>query len=102
MGFGSSSSPATQVVNSFAVPEIPKLGATHLGGGLGSTAPTINITINDNGNKGTDSKVSTSGGDLQKLGIALDKFMQNYIKQQNVNSNRQGGVNKSMGNWSTR
>ncbi|WP_284960678.1 phage tail tape measure C-terminal domain-containing protein [Citrobacter portucalensis] len=102
MGFGSSSSLATQAVNSFAVPEIPKLGATHFGGGLGSTAPTINITINDNGNKGVDSKVNASGGDAQKLGIALDKFMQNYIKQQNVNSNRQGGINKSMGNWSTR
>lgn len=81
--------------------QVPSVGATQ-GSGLGSAAPTINITINDNGNKGIDSKVSASNGDLQKMGVALDKFMQNYVKQQNVNSNRQGGINKSIGNWSTR
>jgi lambda family phage tail tape measure protein len=80
---------------------LPDVGATR-GVGLGSTAPTINITINDNGNKGVDSKVNANSGDMQKLGIALDKFMQNYIKQQNVASNRQGGVNKVMGNWTTK
>ncbi|ELB6959108.1 phage tail tape measure protein [Salmonella enterica] len=103
MGFGSSSVGATQAAaNSFAVPDIPKLGAT-MGGGLGATSsPVINITINDNGGKGIDSKVNASSSDAQKMGMALDRFMQNYIKQQNVNSNRQGGINKSMGNWSTR
>lgn len=25
-----------------------------------------------------------------------------YVKNQNVKSNRQGGLNKTMGNWSTR
>ncbi|EKO9247101.1 phage tail tape measure protein [Salmonella enterica] len=103
MGFGSSSVGATQAAaNSFAVPDIPKLGST-MGGGLGATSsPVINITINDNGGKGVDSKVNASSSDAQKMGMALDRFMQNYIKQQNVNSNRQGGINKSMGNWSTR
>lgn len=98
-----SSNPLSSTANTFAVPDIPKLGATHLGGGLGSTAPVINITINDNGNKGgVDSNVSGTTGQVQKMGAALDKFLQNYIKEQNVKSNRQGGLNKTMGNWSTR
>ncbi|HBB9143010.1 TPA: phage tail tape-measure protein [Escherichia coli] len=98
-----SSNPLSSTTNTFAVPDIPKLGATHLGGGLGSTAPVINITINDNGNKGgVDSNVSGTTGQVQKMGAALDKFLQNYIKEQNVKSNRQGGLNKTMGNWSTR
>lgn len=91
------------VTNTFAVPDIPKLGASRLGGGLGSTAPVINITINDNGNKGgVDSKNSATTGDAQKLANALDKFLSDYVKNQNVKSNRQGGLNKTMGNWSTR
>lgn len=104
MGFGSSASnPTTPAVNSFAVPDIPKLGASRLGGGLDSTAPVINITINDNGNKGgVDSKNSATTGDAQKLANALDKFLSDYVKNQNVKSNRQGGLNKTMGNWSTR
>ncbi|ECG9456346.1 hypothetical protein FO153_01135, partial [Salmonella enterica] len=104
-GFGSGGVSATQAAaNSFAVPSVPRLGATRGVGAssFATTSPTINITINDNGNKGVDSKVNASSGDVQKLGIALDKFMQNYIKQQNVSSNRSGGINKSMGNWSTR
>ncbi|ECZ4673923.1 hypothetical protein OJ295_003259, partial [Salmonella enterica] len=104
-GFGSGGVSATQAAaNSFAVPSVPRLGATRGVGAssFATTSPTINITINDNGNKGVDSKVNASSGDAQKLGIALDKFMQNYIKQQNVSSNRSGGINKSMGNWSTR
>ncbi|WP_234095882.1 phage tail tape measure C-terminal domain-containing protein [Citrobacter portucalensis] len=98
-----SSNPLSSTANTFAVPDIPKLGAAHLGGGLGPIAPVINITINDNGNKGgVDSNVSGTTGQAQKMGAALDKFLQNYIKEQNVKSNRQGGLNKTMGNWSTR
>ncbi|WP_044177241.1 phage tail tape measure C-terminal domain-containing protein [Phytobacter massiliensis] len=105
MGFGSSSgnsaANAALTANSFAVSDVPKLGATR--GGLGSTAPVINITINDNGNKGgVDSKNSATTGDAQKLANALDKFLSEYVKNQNVKSNRQGGLNKTMGNWSTR
>ncbi len=101
-GLFSSSAPKA-AANSFAVPDIPKLGASRLGGGLGSTAPVINITINDNGNKGgVDSKNSATTGDAQKLANALDKFLSDYVKNQNVKSNRQGGLNKTMGNWSTR
>lgn len=105
MGFGSTSSSAaaSAATDTFAVPDIPKLGASRLGGGLGSTAPVINITINDNGNKGgVDSKNSATTGDAQKLANALDKFLSDYVKNQNVKSNRQGGLNKTMGNWSTR
>ncbi|EKR5116972.1 phage tail tape-measure protein [Escherichia coli] len=99
-GLFSSSAPKA-AANSFAVPDIPKLGATR--GGLGSTAPVVNITINDNGNKGgvTGTNNATTG-DLQKMGASLQKWLTDYIKRENVNSNRQGGVNKSMGNWSTR
>lgn len=96
-----SSGASKAAANSFAVPDIHKLGATR--GGLGSTAPVVNITINDNGNKGgiTGTNNATTG-DLQKMGASLQKWLTDYIKRENVNSNRQGGVNKSMGNWSTR
>lgn len=102
LGGGASGAPVA-ATNTFAVPDIPKLGASRLGGGLGSTAPVINITINDNGNKGgvTGTNNATTG-DLQKMGASLQKWLTDYIKRENVNSNRQGGVNKSMGNWSTR
>ncbi|EHH1325581.1 hypothetical protein J7G91_000590 [Salmonella enterica] len=108
MGFGSSSDPALQAgLSKSDITGIDLLGSSRGGatykGGLGATSsPVINITINDNGGKGVDSKVNASSSDAQKMGMALDRFMQNYIKQQNVSSNRQGGINKSMGNWSTR
>ncbi|EGX6614093.1 phage tail tape-measure protein [Salmonella enterica] len=98
-----SSHPTAPAANSFAVPDIPKFGATRLGGGLGSTAPVVNITVNDNGNKGgVSSDVNATTGQMQKLGVAISKMVQEAIKKENVNSNRQGGINKSMGNWSTR
>ncbi|EPK6333210.1 phage tail tape measure C-terminal domain-containing protein [Klebsiella pneumoniae] len=106
MGFGSgggASGAPVAATDTFAVPDIPELGASRLGGGLGSTAQVINITINDNGNKGgVDSKNSATTGDAQKLANALDKFLSDYVKNQNVKSNRQGGINKTMGSWSTR
>ncbi|EAT3910983.1 hypothetical protein ET293_21740, partial [Salmonella enterica] len=71
-GFGSGGVSATQAAaNSFAVPSVPRLGATRGVGAssFATTSPTINITINDNGNKGVDSKVNASSGDAQKLGI---------------------------------
>lgn len=97
-----SSSAPKAAANSFAVPDIPKLGATYGGGGLGSSAPVVNITINDNGNKGLTSDVKADNAQMEKLGNTISRFVQNEIKKQNVNSNRQGGINKSMGNWSTR
>lgn len=99
--FATSATQSALQANSFAVPDIPKLGATR--GGLGLTAPVVNITINDNGNKGgiTGTNNATTG-DLQKMGASLQKWLTDYIKRENVNSNRQGGVNKSMGNWSIR
>ncbi|EEG6288818.1 phage tail tape-measure protein [Salmonella enterica subsp. enterica] len=101
--FATSGSSSALQANSFAVPDIPKLGATRLGGGLGSTAPVVNITVNDNGNKGgVSSDVNATTGQMQKLGVAISKMVQEAIKKENVNSNRQGGINKSMGNWSTR
>lgn len=93
---------AAPAANSFPVPDVPKLGATYQGvGGLGS-APVVNITINDNGNKGISSNVKADNSQMEKLGNAVAKMVQEAIKKENVNSNRQGGINKSMGNWSTR
>ncbi|MFZ4251252.1 phage tail tape measure C-terminal domain-containing protein [Enterobacter ludwigii] len=105
-GFGSGGASATKAVaNSFAVPDVPKLSATR-GGGLGAsswaaTAP-VQVTINNNG--GNDVQGNAQGDTKQAQAIARQVLnsLQTYIKQQNVNSNRSGGINKSMGNWSTR
>ncbi|WP_270612574.1 phage tail tape measure C-terminal domain-containing protein [Citrobacter freundii] len=105
-GFGSSGVSASKAaVNSFAVPDVPKLSATR-GGGLGAsswaaTAP-VQVTINNNG--GNDVQGNAQGDTKQAQDVARQVMnsLQTYIKQQNVNSNRSGGINKSMGNWSTR
>lgn len=105
-GFGSGGASATKAAaNSFAVPDVPKLSATR-GGGLGATswaatAP-VQVTINNNG--GNDVQGNAQGDTKQAQDVARQVMnsLQTYIKQQNVNSNRSGGINKSMGNWSTR
>lgn len=66
-GLFSSSAPKAGA-NTYAVPDIPKLGATR--GGLGSTALVVSITINDNGNKGGVTGTNNATiGDLQKWGL---------------------------------
>lgn len=52
--------------------------------------------------KGLTSDLKADNAQMEKLGNTISRFVQNEIKKQNVNSNRQGGINKSMGNWSTR
>lgn len=96
-GFGSGGASATKAVaNSFAVPDVPKLSATR-GGGLGAsswaaTAP-VQVTINNNG--GNDVQGNAQGDTKQAQAIARQVLnsLQTYIKQQNVNSNRSGGIN---------
>lgn len=62
----------------------------------------ISIVINNNG--GNNVHGTSQGGDTkqaQAMAHHLQKAMQDFVKQQNTKSNQQGGMNKTMGNWST-
>ncbi|EKE2803458.1 hypothetical protein OUL59_002104 [Salmonella enterica subsp. enterica serovar Hato] len=87
--------------NSLPVPSVPNLSATKTSGVGSSSASGIQVYVyNQGGNTNGNVQSSTKQG--QDLGKALQRAAQNWIKQQNVQSNRQGGTNKAMNSWSVK
>ncbi|EEM1321802.1 phage tail tape-measure protein, partial [Salmonella enterica] len=85
--------------NSLPVPSVPNLSATKTSGVGSSSVSGIQVYVyNQGGNTNGNVQSSTKQG--QDLGKALQRAAQNWIKQQNVQSNRQGGTNKAMNSWS--
>ncbi|EBC3384039.1 phage tail tape-measure protein, partial [Salmonella enterica] len=105
LGVGSSSgvsaTESSMDYNSLPVPSVPNLSATKTSGVGSSSVSGIQVYVyNQGGNTNGNVQSSTKQG--QDLGKALQRAAQNWIKQQNVQSNRQGGTNKAMNSWSVK
>ncbi|EEJ7232578.1 phage tail tape-measure protein [Salmonella enterica subsp. salamae] len=100
-GGATQSASSSMTANSYAVPSVPNLSASK-GSGVGiSPLSGINVYVynQDGGVKGATQSDTKQG---QDLGRTLQKAAQNWIKQQNVQSNKQGGVNRAMNSWSVK
>lgn len=87
--------------NSLPVPSVPNLSSSKSSGVGSSAFSGIQVIVNNNnGNVKGATQSDTKQG--QDLGRTLQKAAQNWIKQQNVQSNKQGGVNRSMNSWSVK
>ncbi|HHQ8347820.1 TPA: phage tail tape measure C-terminal domain-containing protein [Salmonella enterica subsp. diarizonae] len=88
------------------VPDVPKLGAsrgaTYKLGALGTNLGTspIQVTIYNSGND-VSSNTQADSKQGQDLARQLAKTASDFVKQQNIKSNRNGGINNTMGNWKT-
>ncbi|EEM4193878.1 phage tail tape-measure protein, partial [Salmonella enterica] len=98
---GVSATESAMDYNSLPVPSVPNLSATKTSGVGSSSVSGIQVYVyNQGGNTNGNVQSSTKQG--QDLGKALQRAAQNWIKQQNVQSNRQGGTNKAMNSWSVK
>ncbi|HCA3405490.1 TPA: hypothetical protein MO340_002972 [Salmonella enterica subsp. salamae serovar 35:g,m,s,t:-] len=104
---GVSTGGSTQAVDtvmsasSLPVPSVPNLSSSKSSGVGSSAFSGIQVIVNNNnGNVKGATQSDTKQG--QDLGRTLQKAAQNWIKQQNVQSNKQGGVNRSMNSWSVK
>lgn len=87
--------------NSLPVPSVPNLSSSKSSGVGSSAFSGIQVIVNNNnGNVKGATQSDTKQG--QDLGRTLQKAAQNWIKQQNVQSNKQGGVNRAMNSWSVK
>lgn len=99
-------SPSQNVASDAAamVPVVGGVGATRkMGLGASNWAATAPIQVIVNNNGGSDVKTSTQADTkkAQDLARQLAKTAANFVRQENVNSNRSGGINNTMGNWKT-
>lgn len=86
---------------SLPVPSVPNLSSSKSSGVGSSAFSGIQVIVNNNnGNVKGATQSDTKQG--QDLGRTLQKAAQNWIKQQNVQSNKQGGVNRAMNSWSVK